>query len=119
MSRKFTVSTALLASLLLIACWSHKQQFYTIVMNNSAGALHSIEVDYPGGSYGIGDLATGASNQKWVFASGPCQYTVRFVDQHGKQYSPKPIDLSKGPCPQGVTLTIDASMNVTAAATAK
>lgn len=117
MQPKLIILAAWFASLLLIACWSHKQQYNTTVSNNSPGALHSIEVDYPGGSYGIGDLAAGASNHRWVFANGPCQYALHFVDQQGKQYSPKPLDISKGPCPQGVTLTIDASMNVTAAAT--
>ncbi len=118
--RKLIVLPALLlASLLLSACWSHKQQFHTVVINNSAGALHSIEVDYPGGTYGIADLPAGASNHKWVFANGPCQYSIRFVDASGKPYSPKPIDISKGPCPEGITLTIDPSMNVTAAPTAK
>lgn len=119
MHGKIIIASVLFASLLSVACWSHKQQFNTTVINQTGSALHSIEVDYPGGSYGVGDLAAGASNHKWVFATGPCQYTIRFVDQQGKQYSPKPIDLSKGPCPQGVTLTIDTSMNVTAAPVAK
>ena len=116
---KLAIFAAFSLALLSLACWSHKQQYDTTVINNSTGALHSIEVDYPGGSYGIGDLAAGASNHKWVFASGPCQYTVRFVDQRGKQYSPKTFDISKAPCPDGITLTIDSSMNVTAAATSK
>ncbi len=119
MHRKLIIPALVFLSLLSSACWSHKQQFHTVVINGSAGALHSIEVDYPGGTYGIADLPAGASNHKWVFANGPCQYSIHFVDSNGKPYSPKPIDISKGPCPEGVTLTIDASMNVTAAATAK
>lgn len=119
MQGKLIIPAALFASLISLACWSHKQQFNTTVINSSTGTLHSIEVDYPGGSYGIGELAAGASNQRWVFANGPCQYTVRFVDRQGKQYSPKALEISKTPCPAGITLTIDASMNVTAAATPK
>lgn len=119
MRHQFIIPAAFFVCLLSVACWSHKQQFYTTVTNHSTGALHSIEVDYPGGSYGIDDLAAGASNQKWIFASGPCQFTIRFVDQHGKQYSPKAIDISKMPCTGGITLTIEASMNVTATSTAK
>ncbi len=119
MHRTLTVAALVLMSLLSLGCWGHKQQFYTTIVNNSTGTVHSIEVDYPGGSYGIDDLAAGASNQKWVFAKGPCQYTIHFVDQQGKQYSPKAIDLSKDLCPQGVTLTIDRSMKVTAVATTK
>ncbi len=118
MHRMVILPAAFFATLLFLGCWGHKQQFHTTVINNSSGALHSIEVDYPGGSYGIGELAAGASNQRWIFANGQCQYTIRFVDKQGKQYSPKAIDISKGPCPQGVTLSIDAAMTVTAAATA-
>ena len=117
MLRKITIPITLLVSMFLLACWSHKEQFHTTVINQTGGALHSIEVDYPGGTYGIADLAAGASNQKWIFANGPCHYAVRFVDEHGKQYSPKAIDVSKGSCPQGVMLTIDSAMNVSAAAT--
>ncbi len=119
MYRKLIIPAALFASLLFTACWSHKQQFHTVVINSSGGVLHSIEVDYPGGSYGIADLAAGASNHRWVFANGPCQYSIHFVDTTGKSYSPKPLDISKGSCPEGITLTIDPSMKVTAAPTAK
>lgn len=119
MHRKLIIPALLFASLLFSACWSHKQQFHTVVINGTAGTLHSIEVDYPGGTYGIADLAAGASNHRWVFANGPCQYSIHFVDATGKPYSPKPVDISKGACPEGVTLTIDPSMNVTAAPTAK
>ncbi len=119
MHRLLIVPVLLFLFVLSIACWGHKQQFYTTVTNNSAAALHSIEVDYPGGSYGIATLPPGESNHKWVFANGPCRYTIRFVDSAGRQYSPDAIDVSKGSCPSGVTLTVDPTMKVTAAATAK
>jgi hypothetical protein len=117
MHRKLAFAIALLTCLLLLACWGHKEQFHTTVINQTGSALHSIEVDYPGGTYGIADLAAGNSNQKWVFANGPCHYALRFVDEHGKQYAPKPIDVSKNACPPGITLTIDQTMGVSAAAT--
>ena len=117
MDRKPVFLIALLTCLLSLGCWGHKEQFHTTVINQTGGALHSIEVDYPGGTYGIANLAAGVSNHKWIFANGPCHYAVRFVDEHGKQYSPKPIDVSKNACPRGITLTIDPAMNVTAAAT--
>ncbi len=117
MLRTLAIPIGLFASLLSLACWGHKQQFHTTVVNQSGGALHSIEVDYPGGTYGIADLAAGASNHRWVFASGPCRYSLRFLDAHGKQYSPDAIDVSKGSCPPGITLTVDSSLKVTAAST--
>ena len=115
--RRLLIVAALLAAVFSFGCWSHKQQFHTIVINKSGVPLHSIEVDYPGGTYGIEALPAGSSNHKWVFVSGPCTYHLRFVDGTGKQYSPKPIDISKGSCPPGITLTVDSAMNVTAAAT--
>ncbi len=109
----------LITPLLLSSCWKSKQQFYTTVTNHSSLTLRSIEVDYPGGGYGITELAPGQSNQKWIFANGPCTYSIRFVDEHGKQYAPKPLEFSKEPCPTGIALNVDGAMNVTIAAAAK
>jgi hypothetical protein len=117
MQRKIIVFAAFLYALLSIACFGHKQQFHTIVINESGVPLHSIEVEYPGGTYGIEALPAGASNHKWVFVSGNCRYELRFVDASGKQYSPKPLEIARGACPLGITLTINSAMNVTAAAT--
>ncbi len=111
------ILAALLTALFSFGCWGHKQQFHTVVINETGGPLHSIEVDYPGGTYGIEDLPAGGTNHKWVFVSGPCRYQVRFVDAAGKQYSPKAIDVTKGSCPPGITVIIDSAMNVTAAGT--
>lgn len=101
------------AILSLSSCWKSKQQFYTTVTNHSSLALRSIEIDYPGGGYGIPELGPGQSNRKWIFATGTCKYDIHFVDEHGKPYAPKPVELGSGPCPTGVSLDVDASMNVT------
>ena len=119
MYSKALLLLALTTCILLPSCWKSKQQFYTTVTNHSSLTLRSIEVDYPGGGYGISELAPGRSNQKWIFANGPCTYSIRFVDEHGKQYAPKPLELSKEPCPAGIALDVDGSMNVTIAAAAK
>jgi len=103
--------------LVLSACWGTKQQFHTKVTNHSALTLRSIEVDYPGGGYGITELAPGQSNLKWVSVTPPCKYSMRFVDEHGKQYASKTVDLGADKCPAGVSLDVDASMNVAIAAT--
>ena len=109
----------IVSSVSLSSCWKSKQQFYTTVTNHSSLTLRSIEVDYPGGGYGISELAPGQSNQKWIFANGACKYSIRFVDEHGKQYAPKALEFSKEPCPAGIALDVDASMNVTIGAAAK
>lgn len=107
---------ALTCSLLLLsACWSSKQQLYTTVANQSGTTLRAIEVNYPGGGYGIPELKPGESNRKWVFVTPPCTYTLNFEDTNGKQYHSKPVELGKDKCPPEVAVTIDSMMNVSGA----
>jgi hypothetical protein len=101
----------------LSSCWGTKQQFYTTVTNHSSLTLRSLEIDYPGGGYGISELAPGQSTQKWLFVKGPCKYSMRFVDEQGKQHASNTIELGKDQCPVGVSLDVDASMNVAITAT--
>jgi hypothetical protein len=108
---------SLLCVLFLSACWGTKQQFYTTVTNHSGLTLRSLEIDYPGGGYGIPELAPGQSNQKWLFVKGPCKYSMRFVDEHGKQHASETVELGKDKCPVGVSLDVNASMNVAIAPT--
>jgi hypothetical protein len=110
--RKFAFSVLLLSLITLTACWSSKQQLYTTVTNQSGITLRAIEVNYPGGSFGIPELKPGTSNRKWVFVTPPCTYTLNFEDANGKQFHSKPVDLGKDKCPAEVALTIDSSMNV-------
>jgi hypothetical protein len=117
MFRKILIPTSVFAISLFVGCWGTKQQFHTTVTNHSTLTLRSIEVDYPGGGYGIAELAPGQSNLKWVFVTPPCKYSMRFVDEHGKQYASKTVDLGNDKCPAGVSLDVDASMNVAIAAT--
>jgi hypothetical protein len=105
----------LLLALPLTACWSSKQQLYTNVVNQSSLPLEAIEVQYPGGSYGITVLKPGEASRKWVFVTPPCTYTLKFEDEKGTQYQSKPIDLGKDKCPREVVLTIDSNMNVSGA----
>lgn len=112
---KFWFAAAIVISLSASACWGSKQQLYTNIVNQSPLKLEAIEVQYPGGSYGIAVLKPGETNRKWVFVTPPCTYSLQFVDEKGKQYQPKPVELGKGKCPSEVSLTIDSAMNVTAA----
>lgn len=117
MHTKTLALVTIAAALTFSACWGTKQQFHTTVTNHSSRTLRSIEVDYPGGSYGISELAPAQSNKKWVFVTPPCKYSMRFVDEHGKQYASKTVDLGNDRCPSGVSLDVDALMNVAIAAT--
>ena len=113
MSRKLPVFALIVATLLTSSCWKTKQQLYTNVVNDSQITLRSIEVDYPGGTYGIPELKPGASQKKWGFVTPPCRYALRFIDEQGKLHSSKAIELGKEKCPTGVLLKVDGSLNVT------
>lgn len=109
--RKLALPALILLS--LTGCWHSKQQMYSNVSNQSGLTLDAIEVQYPGGSYGIPQLKPGDTNRKWVAVSPPCTYSLKFEDEKGKQYQPKPIDFGKDRCPNEVVLTIDSTMNLT------
>lgn len=119
MPRKPLSLTLCLISALLCSCWHSKQQLYTTVTNNSSLTLRSVEVEYPGGSYGIPELKPGASHRKWVAVTPPCTYKLQWVDERGKEYSSKSLDLGSQSCPQEVALTVDSSMNVSGSGASK
>lgn len=111
---KFLFAVAVIVALSAGACWRSKQQLHTDVVNQSPIKLQTIEVQYPGGSYGIPFLKPGETNRKWVFVNSPCTYSLQFEDESGKRYQPKPVELGKDKCPPEVVLIIDSNMNVTA-----
>jgi len=113
--RKLAFLSLTCSLLFLSACWHSKQQLYTTISNQSGTTLRAIEVNYPGGGYGIPEIKPGESNRKWVFVTPPCTYTLAFKDAKGKQFRSKPMELGKDKCPAEVALTIDPSMTVTAA----
>ncbi len=113
--RKLALLPSLMLLLLLVSCWSSKQQMYATVVNQSGVTLNALEVAYPGGSYGIAQLKRSDSNRKWVAVTTPCTYSLHFEDEKGKQYQSKPIDFGKDKCPSEVVLTVDSSMNVSGA----
>ena len=61
-------------------------------LNNSAGAVNTIEIDYPGGSYGIGSLPKGGSHVRWIKVTGNAPLRIDFVDNQG-EHQAKPIGL--------------------------
>ncbi len=111
MAKSF-LAAAIILTVSASACWRAKQQLYTNVVNQSPLKLQAIEVQYPGGSYGIASLKPGEMSRKWVFVTPPCSYSLHFEDETGKQYQPKPVELGKDKCPAEVVLTINSSMDV-------
>ena len=61
-------------------------------VNNSFSPINTIEVDYPGGSYGIGSLAAGGSHTRWIKVTGNAPLRIDFVDRQG-EHQAKPVAL--------------------------
>ncbi len=110
---------AAIVGMSLIGCWASKQQMYATVTNNSGFKLLAIEVHYPGGIYGIPELAPGQSNRKWVAIMPPCEYSIAFEDSTGKSHKTEALNFGKDKCPGEVLLTIDSAMKLSGSALAK
>jgi hypothetical protein len=61
-------------------------------VNNGVGSVNAIEIDYPGGSYGIGSLSAGGSHVRWIKVTGDAPLRIVFVDSQG-EHQLKPIVL--------------------------
>jgi hypothetical protein len=85
-SRGLAVTTALALAVGLWGCRSllHSNGITVNAVNTSSQFIRSIEVDYPGGSFGIAALRPGGTRSRWVriTASGPLK--VDFVDNAGE-----------------------------------
>jgi hypothetical protein len=64
-------------------------------MNNSHQPVNAIEVDYPGGSYGIGSIAPGGKHVRWVKVTGSAPLRIDFMDSKG-EHQAKPLTLNAG-----------------------
>jgi hypothetical protein len=80
----------------LISCRKLHSPGVTITtINNSGQTVNTIEIDYPGGSYGIGSLPPGGSRVRWIKPSGSAQLRIDFVDSTG-EHQAKPLTLQSG-----------------------
>jgi len=84
----------LLVCILLVSCTGRlRSPGVTITtVNNTFGAVNTIEIDYPGGSYGIGSLPAGGSHARWIKVTGNAPLRIVFVDSQG-EHQLKPVVL--------------------------
>jgi hypothetical protein len=88
----------LLATVALTSCrrFEFRSPGVTITtMNNSHQPVSAIEVDYPGGSYGIGSIAPGGRHVRWVKVTGSAPLRIDFNDSKG-EHQAKPLTLHAG-----------------------
>lgn len=109
---------ALLLMLSLTACWEYVKPRVSIdVTNKSHEAIRNIEVDYPGGTYGIPSLDVYAVNHHTAEIDRKnCVLKVSFEDSKGHAMGGKDFNLGET-CPSKISVVVDAQMTVTAEAT--
>src|SRR6266704_5251469 len=100
---------ALLLTLSLTACWDYVKPRVAIdVTNKSHEPIKNIEVNYPGGTYGIPALDVYAVNHHASdIDKKNCVITVKFEDSTGHAMGGKQINLGET-CPSKIALTINA-----------
>jgi len=84
----------LFVSIMLVSCTGRlRSPGVTItIVNDTFGAVSTIEIDYPGGSYGIGSLPAGGSHVRWIKVTGNAPLRIVFVDSQG-EHQLKPVVL--------------------------
>ena len=88
----------LLATVVLTSCrrYEFRSPGVTITtMNDSRQPVSTIEVDYPGGSYGIGSIAPGSRHVRWIKVTGSAPLRIDFTDSKG-EHQAKPLTLNAG-----------------------
>src|SRR5215471_7503067 len=81
-------------------------------VNDSRQPVSTIEIDYPGGSYGIGSLPPGRSHVRWIKVTGSAPLRINFADSKG-EHQAKPLTLNAGES-GAVVLRIQDDGSVTA-----
>lgn len=87
---------ALALGLLLVPTSCRSPGTTVQIVNQTSGPIRTIEVIYPGGSYGIGNLARGGSHAKWIkpVTEGPLHIT--FLDAAGQKHSMGKVTVRSG-----------------------
>jgi hypothetical protein len=106
---------ALLLMLSLTACWDYvKPRVVIDVTNKSHETIRNVEVNYPGGTYGINSLDVyGVNHHTADIDKKGCVLTMKFEDANGHAMGGKAMNLGET-CPSKISLTVDGQMAVVA-----
>ena len=80
-----------------LGCAGYKSPGVTFNLVNDSGAvIHNIEIDFPGGSYGISSLRAGEHRSRWVRVIGSAPLKIDFVDAGNQSHTANLIELHAG-----------------------
>ena len=92
MKNAFTV--LLLSGILAVGCRSHVIQ--VSITNSGTNTIRNVEVQYPGGSYGIAVLNPGYSHQYRIKPFSAATMQISYEDSAGKQHVKSGPRVEKG-----------------------
>src|SRR5919204_2887187 len=84
----------LVLSLSIAACRS--SGITVQIVNHTQTPIRSIELLYPGGSYGIAHLDRGSSHSKWIKPNADAALHLSFVDAAGQKHVIEKIMVRRG-----------------------
>jgi hypothetical protein len=76
----------LLLGLLLLLTSCRSPGITVQIVNQTAGDIRSIEIVYPGGSYGIGHVVRGNSHARWIKPNMDGTLHISFLDAAGQTH---------------------------------
>lgn len=94
------------------ACNYAKPMMYIDVVNNSGHAVENLELQSPGGSFGMPELRSEETHKQMAPFGSPCNFSIAFVDQAGKKYAQN-FDLGTK-CPTEVAFEVGPAMSISA-----
>ncbi len=101
-------------AVLLSSCHYVKPRVAIDLTNKSHVPIKNIEIDYPGGSYGVPALDVYALNHHTAeIDQHPCVLKIRFDDNGGHSQPEQQIKLGDS-CPPKVSLVVNAQLAVSA-----
>lgn len=66
------------------------------IVNQTPVPIRTVEVLYPGGSYGIAHLVRGNSHAKWIKPSSDGALIITFLDAAGQKHTVEKIPIKRG-----------------------
>jgi hypothetical protein len=82
---------------LLLSITSCRSPGITVqIVNQTPGGIRSIEVVYPGGSYGIAHLVRGNSYAKWIVPTADAMLKISYLDAGGQSHKIEKVMVKRG-----------------------
>lgn len=90
------LSAPLLLGLILLLAGCRSPGVTVQIVNQTPVPIRTVEVLYPGGSYGIAHLVRGNSHAKWIKPSGDGALIISFLDAAGQKHTIEKVPIKRG-----------------------